>query len=136
VQIDNYRPFLSHTVFYFAGDSPASPQMTEVSGSGLPILSVDTYRMDSSADRARLQRAAARDRIETIAAIAAGPVVSRVELAVNDDGAHRAMRVDFGMTPTRTFVRATVDLNNPRRATVCGISPAPPVAAAPPGSGP
>ena len=33
------------------------------------------------------------------------------------------MRVDVGVTPIRAMVHATVDLNNPKRATVCGISP-------------
>ena len=39
------------------------------------------------------------------------------------DGGGRA--VDLGVTPVRAAVRATVDLNNPKRATVCGVSPSP-----------
>jgi hypothetical protein len=125
IRIDNYRPFLSTTTLYLAGESPAAPQLTEVGGRGVPRMSVQTFRTADAGDRERLRQAALTDHLETLAALAAGPFVSRVELAVNDEGDYRAMRVDFGVVPTRTFVRATVDLNNPRRATVCGISPVP-----------
>jgi hypothetical protein len=48
-----------------------------------------------------------------------------VEITVRDQGDHRAIRLDLGVAPVKAMVRATVDLNNPKRATVCGIRPSP-----------
>ena len=84
---------------------------------------MQTFRTSDAGDQERLRRALLADRVESPAAIAGGPFVSRVEIAVDDEGDHRAIRVDVGFVPTRALVHATVDLNNPKRATICGISP-------------
>ena len=123
VRIDNYRPFQSTTILYLAGESPAAAQLSEVSGRGVPRMTVQTFRTADAGDRERLRRAALDDRIESPAAIEGGPFVSRVEIAVDDEGDHRAVRVDVGFVPTHALVHTTVDLNNPKRATICGISP-------------
>ena len=53
----------------------------------------------------------------------AGSYVSRVEVTVNDNGDYKSALLDLGVRPARTLVQVTVDLNNPRRATVCGAAP-------------
>ncbi len=125
VRIDNYRTYLSHTILYIAGNSPATPRLTQVSGRGFPQLSVQTFRTTLPEDRDRLRLTAHSDGMQRSESLAGSPFVSRLELRVDDEGDHRAVRMDVGMEPAGTFVRAAVDLNNPRRATVCGISRAP-----------
>jgi hypothetical protein len=122
VRIDNYRTYLSHTILYIAGNSPATPRLTPVSGRGAPQLAVQTFRTILAEERDRLRLAARSDGMQMSESLAASPFVSRLELRVDDEGEHRAVRMDVGMDPAGTFVRAAVDLNNPRRATVCGIS--------------
>ena len=123
LRIDNYRPFLSRAIFYVAAAGPSAPRLTEVSGRGTPAMSAQTFRLALSADRAALARAAAADGLES-ASLDAQPFVSRIEMAVNDEGDHRAVIVEFGIAPVRAMVRTTVDLNNPRRATLCQMSAA------------
>jgi hypothetical protein len=125
VVINNYRPFLARTVFYMSGEVPARPILKEVSGKGEPQLSLKTYAMAVPADRDAFHTAAAADGLDATAALATSAVVSRVELAVNDDGDQKSVAIAFGFIPARAFVRATVDLDNPKRATVCGAERAP-----------
>jgi hypothetical protein len=52
----------------------------------------------------------------------AGPA-TRVELRVNDEGQFASALVDLGGLPDAAWVRAQVDLRNPRRASVCALPP-------------
>jgi len=123
VRIDNYRPYETSVVFYLSADEAAAPTVTEASGSGDQEIAVTTFRLANAADRDRLKAAQAADSVAP--ATADTGVVSRVEITVRDQGDHRAIRLDLGVTPVRAMVRATVDLNNPKRATVCGVRPSP-----------
>jgi hypothetical protein len=120
VRIDNYRPFASHATFWVAGDRPATPRLSEVSGSGAPTLTTRTFNTGAAADLGQLRLAAAKDGLQSIAQLEALPVVSRVDMAVDDGGDFSAVRIAFGMVPARALVKAMVDLDNPKRATVCG----------------
>ena len=122
VRIDNYRAFQSTLVLFVVGDAPATPRLTEVSGSGVPRMSVRTFRLADAGDRDKLRLTAIADCLEAVPATDAALFVSRIELEVNDQGDHRAMRLDLDVVPRHAFVRAAVDLNNPKRATVCGVS--------------
>ncbi len=121
VRIDNYRPYETSTVLYLTSDTAVEPKVTEATGSGEQAVAVTTFRLADAAERDRLKLAQAADGAAPITATAG--VVSRVEITVRDQGDHRAIRLDLGVAPTQALVRATVDLNNPKRATVCGISP-------------
>jgi hypothetical protein len=120
VRIDNYRPFLARALFYLAGSEAAHAQLSEVSGVGTPAISTQTFELSSPSGRAALTEAVARDQAHLPAAFSGVKVVSRVELAVNDKGAFSSARVGFGFVPSAVYGRTTVDLSNPRRATVCG----------------
>ena len=123
LRIDNYRPYESSAVFYLSAGAAAAPTVTEVIGSGDQEIAVTTFRLDDAADRLRLKAAEAADSVAPTTGESG--VVSRVEITVRDQGDHRAIRLDLGITPVTAMVRATVDLNNPKRATVCGILPSP-----------
>ncbi len=120
VRIDNYRPFLARATFWVAGDRPAAPSLTKISGSGAPEIKVSSFRTSDTADLRQLRLAALNDGLQSIVALEPAPFVSRVEMTVDDGGDFSAVRVAFGMTPVRVVIRAVVDLNNPKRATVCG----------------
>jgi hypothetical protein len=119
-RVDDYRPFPAHATFWVAGDRPAAPRLTPVSGSGAPKVTARTFRTSDPADLRRLGATALDDGLQSLAELAASPFVSRVAVAVDDGGDFSAFRIDFGMTPVRAVVKAVVDLDNPKRATVCG----------------
>jgi hypothetical protein len=122
LRIDNYRSFTSRVVFYVAAAQPSEPGLAEVSGRGAPVMSVKSFKPSVPSERAALVGQAAKDGFESAAALATEPSVSRIEIAVNDEGDHRALTLDFGTAPVRVMVRATVDLDNARRATICRMS--------------
>jgi hypothetical protein len=120
VRIDNYRPFIADVTFWLAGDRPVTARLTSVSGSGAPQVTTRTFKTGTPADLRQLRRAAAKDGLQSTAALEASPLVSRVNMAVDDGGDFSAVRLEFGATPARALVKAVVDLDNPKRATVCG----------------
>jgi len=124
VRIDNYRPFASRATFYVVGDRAASPTVHEERGTGQMNVAVQSFRAGEVADAARLASVIAADKVSLTAAVPPGAYVSRVELTVNDNGDYKSALVDFGLRPVQALVQVTVDLENPRRATVCGASPA------------
>jgi transmembrane protein TMEM260 (protein O-mannosyltransferase) len=120
VRIDNYRPFESVVVLYTGQQSPAttSPLLAASHGPEAPSLAVTTFpgadpdfatavRRDALPQADRLQREAH---------------VQRIELKVNDHGDFSWSALDLGGRPDVVLARASVDLNNPRRASLCGWS--------------
>src|SRR5260221_1916352 len=71
---------------------------------------------------ARLPSAIERDAVPDTPALREASVVHRVELRVNDQGQSSISAFALGEAPEVALVRASVDLNNPLRATVCGWS--------------
>jgi hypothetical protein len=120
VRIDNYRPFLARATFWVAGERPATPRLTDVSGSGAPTVTARTFRTTNEASLRQLRLAALDDGLQSNGMLEASPFVSRVEIVVDDGGDFSAARLGLGMTPVRALVKAVVDLDNPKRATVCG----------------
>lgn len=119
LRIDNYRPFLSRATFYVVGDRPANPAVVEGLGTGARTLTAQSFRVGDNA----LKRAMAADTLSLPINAADGSYVSRVELSANDNGDFNSALIALGVLPTQTLVRVTVDLNNPRRATVCSAAP-------------
>jgi hypothetical protein len=68
-----------------------------------------------------LRRSLAADGLEAFGPLSAAPVVSRVEITVDDGGDFVALRIELGGSSSSAFVRSTVDMNVPERAIVCGI---------------
>jgi len=118
VRVDNYRPFLSRATFYVVGDRPANPTLTETSGPGTPAMVVRSFRVGDAAEAAALERSMASDKLSL--PLVTGLYVSRVEVAVDDNGDHKALGIDFGVLPVQTLGQITVDRDAPRRATMCG----------------
>ena len=120
LRVDNYRPFDSSTVLYVAGPSGVEPALTEVSGTGTHDMSVRTYRGDVPGDREALAKSLATDNVTDAAVFNTRPFVSRIEVRINDRGNHKAVDISLGASPAAVAVRTTVDLNNPKRAIICG----------------
>ncbi|MCC7010817.1 MAG: DUF2723 domain-containing protein [Acidobacteria bacterium] len=122
LRVDNYRPFDSTATLYVAGDRDLAPARAGTAGAGTPIVTIDRFS-ESAADRARLAAALARDGVLPAPALLAAPFAARLAVAVNDDGQSSATSFTLAAPPASAVARAQVDLNNPRRATVCGSTP-------------
>jgi hypothetical protein len=120
VRIDNYRPFDSVVVLYTGQQSPtiASPLLAASHGPEAPSMAVTMFpRADANlSGSVRRDALPQPDRLEREAS------VQRIELKVNDHGEFSWSALDLRGHPTVVLARASVDLNNPRRASVCGWS--------------
>ncbi len=123
-RIDNYRAFESTAVIYMtAAEIDGSPELVIAQGPVRPTLTSVTFNLAVGAERARLEAALARDQVPDAAGFLNAPgVVSRIEVRVNDGGQFSTAVIALGARPIRAWARASVDLNNPRRARVCGWS--------------
>jgi hypothetical protein len=121
IRVDNYRPFLTRSVFYVVGDVPAIPALTNEQGQGTPALTVRSFRPAVAADAAALARSLSTDQL-ALPLIAGAKSVSRVEVSVDDNGDYKSAVLAFGFAPAQTLARITVDRDADRRATVCGAS--------------
>jgi hypothetical protein len=122
VRVDNYRPFLSSATFYVVSDRPATPTLKDGPGTGVPSLAVRSFRLADPAEAAALSRSLAEDKLTLPPNAAGGKFVSRVEVKVNDNGDYKSAVISFGVPPSQTVGRVTVDRDSERRATVCGAS--------------
>ena len=121
LRVDNYRAFTSEAVFYVAGASDRPVTYVSSHGPAIPALGVDRFRVAVSADRLRLEEQLQRDDVPDAARLLAQPVVQRVVVRVNDDGEFSQTMLGLAMpAPAVSLARVTVDLDNARRATVCG----------------
>lgn len=121
LRIDNYRPFESEAVLYFGGVSAVAAVPAVSDGPVRPFISTDMFRTADAAERARLVDALRRDGVTDVAQLLQQANVQRVRLRVNDDG--QFSQVTFGTArpaPEVAIARVRVDLDNPRRAVVCG----------------
>jgi len=123
VRVDNYRPFDSTVVIYAGGvDAATVPALIASTGPQRPDFSVVTFRLDRQDEKQKSQllAALARDGVTETARILAQPVVRRLEWRVNDQGQFSQSAVALAGSTEVAIARATVDLNNPLRATLCG----------------
>jgi len=123
VRIDDYRPFDASVLFYAAGGPTQDPTTLVIAqGPHRPTLTSTSFLTSRPADRARLDAALRQDQVIDPAALARAPVVQRSELRVNDRGEFALSMLAWRSRPLTLRARAVVDLNNPRRAIVCGWS--------------
>ncbi len=119
VRIDNSRPFDSQVVIYTDADELARPMLIGGSGAGSPTLVTEIFRPEDPAGKAHLAAQVATDHVPLPNALTSARFVARAEVKVNDRGAFSTFALDFGATSTAAVGRALVDLNNPKRATIC-----------------
>lgn len=119
LKIDNYRSFDSTVTLYAGAAKRMEPGQFGAGGAGTPVLTSENFSRDDQADALRLRTRLADDHVTLPDAIARAPFVARTEILVNDKGAFSLIGVDQGAPTTGATARATVDLNNPKRATIC-----------------
>jgi hypothetical protein len=121
VRIDNYRPFDSVVVLYSGQHqaTTATPLLAVSHGPEAASMSAANFQ---GADSAKLAAAVQRDGIINASRLTREATVQRIELKVNDHGDVSWAAIDLAGQPDVVLARASVDLNNPRRATVCGWS--------------
>ncbi len=120
VRIDNYRAFDSVVVLYTGQQSAtnASPLLAASHGPEAPSLAVTTF----PGANPNLAAAVRRDALPQPDRLEREPNVQRIELKVNDRGDFSWSALDLRGRPDVVLARASVDLNNPRRASLCGWS--------------
>ena len=120
IRIDNYRPFDSVIVFYAGQHSPsgANPLLAASRGPESPSIAITKFQ-DAGPT---LAAAAQRDAIVDVDQLEQAGYVQRIELKVNDHGDFSWSALDLRGHPDIVLARASVDLNNPRRASLCGWS--------------
>ncbi|MEW5983549.1 MAG: DUF2723 domain-containing protein [Acidobacteriota bacterium] len=119
VAIDNYRPFESRVTVYAGMEVRPSPTLAGGSGAGSPLLDVEVFSRQDPDAVSRLDQRLTRDGAALPDEIRGAAFVVRVLLSVNDKGAHFSTGLDLGAPVTGALVLALVDLDNPRRASVC-----------------
>jgi hypothetical protein len=120
VRLDNSQPFEAIVVMYVAGGDLGMPRLDAAEGPVAPRLTIATYRSSRGADGGALAAALSRDGVPDVTRFTAQPIAHRIELRVNDQGQFSRSTVWLGGRPTAAAIRATVDMNSPRRAIVCG----------------
>ena len=123
LRIDNYRPFNSVAVMYLGGRATEPPPGLVMSqGPVAPIVTTQTFRPSVPADAAALAEVVRRDGAPSIEQLRQASVVHRLEVRVNDDGQFSLSALGLSDRPAVALIRASADLQNPLRATVCGWS--------------
>jgi hypothetical protein len=123
LRIDNYRPFDSTAILYVGGkDLSQPPSMVISQGPVEPVFSVTAFRTSAPRDLAGLTKVLAEDAMPAADALRRQPEIQRLVVRVNDRGEFLQAALTLGGRPEVAWVRASVDLNNPLRATVCGWS--------------
>ncbi|MCX6539692.1 MAG: DUF2723 domain-containing protein [Acidobacteria bacterium] len=122
-RIDNYRAFDASMVIYAASEDAFSPAVTSTAGTGQPRVVTDVYDTADRAQAAALTRRFAEDGIGADMWRRPERRVVRISIAVNDGGDYSTTTLNLGRKLLFGLARATVDLNNPRRATLCSVPP-------------
>lgn len=119
IRIDNYRPFDSVVVLYAAQPSSSvSPLLAASHGPEAPSMTTTAFHGSDT----KLAATMRQDNLTEVDRLARESNVQRVELKVNDRGDFSWSALDLREHPGLVLARASVDLNNPRRASVCGWS--------------
>jgi hypothetical protein len=108
IRVDNYRPFDSQVSLLVTG-SASPPRVLPFLGAA--VFEARAHVLGTGADEAPLP-------------ITDGErsTAWRADAMVNDRGDSAQLAADVGGAPARVFARAVVDLDNPRRATLCAES--------------
>ena len=122
-RIDNYRTFDASMVIYAAAEDASAPRMAATSGSGQPRVGISAYDNADPAQKADLRRRMAADELGTTQWERPERYVLRIAIAVNDGGDYSTTTLSLGRPLPFGVARAWVDLDNPRRATLCSVQP-------------
>jgi len=121
--LDNREPATAALDVYLASGLPLPVKIGDLSGTGVPELSLEWFAKGSEGSAALAARLR-EDGATGEPALMAAPVVTRVHVSVQDEGAFSAFRLLLGGEPTHAMARGLVDAPAEPRATVC----VPPVA--------
>jgi hypothetical protein len=116
VRIDNYRQFEAEVLVYALTPTRAAVRMLAPTG-GRPSFDARVFAPDAGAERQAMARILQADGVALSGA--EGRFVSRTLVRVNDMGQAATFMLDLGAHPATVMTRARVDLDNPRRASVC-----------------
>jgi hypothetical protein len=120
LRIDNYRPFDSEAVIYAGARVEGEPALAVAQGPGAPMFSVRTFRSSVPAEATALSALLSEEAVTDRERFARSPIVHRIAVRVNDDGQSETLALHLGGPPEVAYMRASVDLNNPLRASACG----------------
>ena len=120
-RIDNVRPFDAQWVVYLAADHPLSVRLLSWFGRQEPALKAEVFAPGRDAQRLRARLA--EDALEASPELLSAPVVTRIGVAVNDEGQSTSFRVGLGGRPSTGWGRATTDQQRPERGTICALPP-------------
>jgi hypothetical protein len=120
-RVDNFHPFDAEWVAYLAADYGLHPRIVSWFGPNEPALDVEAFEPRRDGDR--LLSRLAEDGLEASPELMSAPVVTRVEVKVNDEGQLSVFRLSLGGRPTAGQARATTDRQGIGRATSCVLEP-------------
>lgn len=119
VRIDNYGPFDTDMTIWMASDEPRQPVVLGATGSGAPVLTSASFRTGDATDDRTATSQLALDGAMLPEAARRAPWLTRATVHVNDRGAQSLFTLDAGGPVLAAVLRARVDQDVPRRATVC-----------------
>lgn len=119
VRIDNFHPFDTRVTLYGGSESFSTATLVNAEGGGTPSMKVEAFRRDDAGAYARLQERIAADGAALPEAVLTAPLVTRVDVRVNDGGSYSTFGLDLGAPMRAVAAMATVDRNEPKRASVC-----------------
>jgi hypothetical protein len=115
VRIDNYQPFDASVTLLIASAQPIQPRVLGVAGYGVPTIE----QGPEQPDEAFRQVPTLRTRLANPGDSGQNIRLYRLSVRINDEGQFATYHVDLGAVPLVAYANARVDLNNPRRATIC-----------------
>ena len=122
-RIDNYRAFDAGMIIYVASEDRIAPVVMSTAGTGRPRVVTDIFDTADRVQAAALSRRFAEDGIDPGRWRRPERRVVRISIAVNDGGDYSTTTLNLGRKLPFGLARATVDLNNARRATLCSVPP-------------
>ncbi|MEI6669228.1 MAG: DUF2723 domain-containing protein [Acidobacteriota bacterium] len=120
-RIDNYRAFDASMIIYATSDTRLAPAITAVAGTGTPALLTDVYDTTDAAQASALDRRVEADGLDDRVKHRRERWTVRISIRVNDGGDYSTTTVNLGRGLAFGLARARVDLNNPKRATLCSV---------------
>lgn len=117
LRIDDFETYDARLVLWLGSARALEPRLARALGKGTPVLESASFAGASAA-----RAAMAADALDP-APFAASPVITRVELRVNDDGDFATVALDLAGLPAVARVRADVDRKSPVRALACAATP-------------
>jgi hypothetical protein len=122
-RIDNAGPFDAEWVVYVTSTHELHTRLGNWFGPNEPALDVEAFA--PKGDAKRLHARLAEDGLEPSPGLLSAPVVTRVAVAVSDQGQSASFRLALGGRAHAGWGRATTDQQTPRRGISCALIPDP-----------